>query len=79
MWFNPAAGNSAPDSRSLTPPLPPRETGRKREKRENFWVDRQFNKVTKEILILIILLIMSIQNKLYTVFSPPDDQLAASP
>jgi len=41
---------------------------------------RLFNKATKEILILLgVMIIANMQNKLYTIqlFSPPDDQFVA--
>ena len=67
LWFNPAAGNWELDTCSLSPPLPPQKDGE-----ENWWKGktlglrwRQFNKRTKEILLLVI--IMHMQNKQYTI------------
>jgi len=83
LWFNVAAGNIAPDSRSLT--LSPSRNG------EEKWTKgeicglrkRQFHVTTKEILTLILILllilliiiliiiiiitIMSMQTKLHTI------------
>jgi len=50
LWFNPAAGNSAPDSLSLTPPLCPQRDGEKKwtKGKTHGLRARQFNKTTKE-------------------------------
>jgi len=50
------------------------------DKKGNSWVEiKQVNKTIKEILILIMI-VMNMQNKLYTTqfFSPPDDRPTAS-
>ena len=50
------------------------------DKRGNPWVETKFNKTTKEILILliIVMIIMNMQTKLCTIFSALDDQSTAS-
>jgi len=79
-----AAGNSAPDSHSLPPPLPPQRDGEEKWTKGETRVlrERQFNETTKQSLIIILLIIriiMKMQNTLWTIqfFSPPDEQFTA--
>jgi len=66
-WFNLAVGSYTLDSHSLTHPFPLSGLGRRNEQKVKLmdWDKTQFNKTTKEILILLP--IMNMQNKLYTI------------